>query len=230
MTSGTGSCGLTASWAADANYSAATASQSIAAAKAASATTIASPAPIPSVVGQAVTVGFSVTGSGVAPTGTVTVTASTKETCSGTLPASSCALTFVTTGTRTMTATYSGDSNYLGSTSGASAAENVLDFVLGIKPGTQTVNGGQRAAYTLTATAIGGVSMPITLSCTINPVYTCTVMPTSVTPNGGTKNATIYVNTVKGFGGNYTLTVTGVDTQTGFTLTHTVTAGLTVNK
>lgn len=73
--------------------------------------------------------------------------------------------------------------------------------------------------------------MPISLSCAINqPAYTCTVTPTSVTPNGGTKNATVSVNTVKGFPGTYTLTLTGVDTQTGFTLTHSITANLTVKK
>ena len=71
--------------------------------------------------------------------------------------------------------------------------------------------------------------MPITLSCAINQLaYTCTVTPTSVTPNGGTKNATVYVNTVKNHAGTWTLTVSGVDTQTGFTLTHTVTGQLSV--
>jgi hypothetical protein len=49
-----------------------------------------------------------------------------------------------------------------------------------------------------------------------------------VTPNGGTKNATVYVNTVKGNPGTWTLTVTGVDNQTGFMLTHTVTGQLSV--
>lgn len=73
--------------------------------------------------------------------------------------------------------------------------------------------------------------MPIALTCAVNQAaYTCTVSPTSVTPNGGTKNATVTVNTVRGFRGTYTVTITGVDTQTGFTLTHTITAGLTVTR
>jgi hypothetical protein len=55
------------------------------------------------------------------PTGAVTLTASTGEVCSGTVVAStgngSCKLTFTTSGTRTITATYSGDSNHTGSNS-----------------------------------------------------------------------------------------------------------------
>ena len=55
------------------------------------------------------------------PTGSVTLTASTGETCSGTLtPASGdgkCKLTFNTTGTRTIIASYAGDSNHTGSNS-----------------------------------------------------------------------------------------------------------------
>jgi hypothetical protein len=64
-----------------------------------STTTITSSTPNPSVVGQSVTVGFSVTGSGM-PTGTVTVTASTGENCSGPLGGGvgSCSLTFTASG------------------------------------------------------------------------------------------------------------------------------------
>jgi hypothetical protein len=55
------------------------------------------------------------------PTGTVTLTASTGEQCSGAVKAETgsggCKLTFVTTGTRTVSATYGGDANHLGSTS-----------------------------------------------------------------------------------------------------------------
>jgi hypothetical protein len=87
--------------------------------QASSTTTINSHAPNPAVVGQAVTVIFSVTGNGVPPTGSVTVTASTGESCSGALSsgAGSCSLTFNTTGSRTLSASYGGDHNFKSSSS-----------------------------------------------------------------------------------------------------------------
>jgi hypothetical protein len=55
------------------------------------------------------------------PTGSVTLTASTGEVCSGTLNANTgkgdCKLTFKTTGTRTILANYGGDANHSGSNS-----------------------------------------------------------------------------------------------------------------
>ncbi len=55
------------------------------------------------------------------PTASVTLTATTGEVCSGTLNKNtgtgSCKLTFVTTGTRTITASYGGDANHTGSNS-----------------------------------------------------------------------------------------------------------------
>ncbi len=87
MTSGSGSCLLTANWAATANYAAASKTQSTGATKLASVTTITSHTPSPSVVGQLVSVGFSVTGTGLAgPTLSVTVTSNTGESCTRRLP------------------------------------------------------------------------------------------------------------------------------------------------
>jgi hypothetical protein len=77
------------------------------------------------VVAQAVTVSFKVTGTGT-PTGSVSVKASTGETCTGALTATagSCSITFATAGTRTLTATYSGDGNF-NSTGSASFSQTV---------------------------------------------------------------------------------------------------------
>ena len=62
MTSGTGSCNLTAAWPADSNYLAASATQSTLAVKAASTTTIVADTPNPSSVGTPVSISFTVTG------------------------------------------------------------------------------------------------------------------------------------------------------------------------
>jgi N-acetylneuraminic acid mutarotase len=86
--------------------------------QAASTTTINSHLPSPSKVSQAVTVSFSVAGSSV-PTGSVTVTASTGESCNGLLiaGAGTCSLTFNTLGSRTLSASYGGDNNFKTSSS-----------------------------------------------------------------------------------------------------------------
>jgi len=83
-----------------------------------STTVITSRTPNPSLVGQAVTVNFSV-GPGGLPTGTVTVTTSTGQTCNGTLSqgTGSCSLTFTASGLSQMAATYAGDYNWNTSTS-----------------------------------------------------------------------------------------------------------------
>src|SRR6185503_19624107 len=87
--------------------------------KANTTTTITSDTPDPSLVGQAVTVQYSVAvsspGSGT-PTGNVTVTDGT-DSCTGTVAAGQCTITLTTVGNRTLTATYAGDSNFNGSTS-----------------------------------------------------------------------------------------------------------------
>jgi hypothetical protein len=116
MTSGTGTCNLTANWPADSNYLGASASQSTIATKAGSTTTIVSYAPNPSVVGQAVAVKFTVSGNGT-PTGTVTVTDGAVDSCMATVATSACSLLITTAGTKTLTASYSGDGNFAASAS-----------------------------------------------------------------------------------------------------------------
>lgn len=84
-------------------------------------TTITSNLPNPSKTGKPVSVHFTISPatSYSPPTGRVMVNASTGETCTGTLAGGSgaCSLIFTTTGSRTLTATYAGDSNNSGSAS-----------------------------------------------------------------------------------------------------------------
>jgi hypothetical protein len=83
-----------------------------------SSTTITSNLPNPSVIGQSVSIRFSVTGNGV-PTGTVTVTANSGQSCSGALSTGngSCVLIFTASGSPKLKASYSGDSNFKPSSS-----------------------------------------------------------------------------------------------------------------
>jgi FtsP/CotA-like multicopper oxidase with cupredoxin domain len=134
--------------------------------KAASATTITAHTPNPSIVGQVVTVSFSVAPqfSGT-PTGTVTVNASTGQSCTGTLIAGAgiCTMSLTPGGARTLTATYAGDTNFLTSVSAAvpqlvssvSLSTNSLLF------GNQLV-GTNSARQTITLSNVGASTLPIT--------------------------------------------------------------------
>lgn len=119
--SSVGSKTLTATYLGDTNFNASPASAGVSHTvnKANTTTMITSNTPNPSTSGQAVTVnymvGVSAPGSGT-PTGNVTVTDGVNS-CTGTVAAGSCAITFATPGTRTLTATYAGDANFAGSMS-----------------------------------------------------------------------------------------------------------------
>jgi hypothetical protein len=84
-------------------------------------TAITSELPNPSTAGQKVTIHFTVTPATnySEPTGSVTVNATTGESCKATLSVGSayCSITFSSRGTRSVTATYSGDSNNTSSVS-----------------------------------------------------------------------------------------------------------------
>lgn len=86
---------------------------------AATTTSITSDTPDPSVVGESVTVLYSVAvlpfGGGT-PTGTVTVSDGV-DSCSASVAAGQCALTLTTAGPRTLVATYGGDTSFAGSSS-----------------------------------------------------------------------------------------------------------------
>jgi hypothetical protein len=168
MTSGAGTCNLTANWPADSNFLAATASQTTAATKAGSALAIVSNTPNPSSPGQAVVVQFKVTGNG-SPSGSASVAASTGESCTGTLTAGSgnCSLTFATAGTRMLTANYAGDTNFSGSTSAAvaqSVTQPVKGPIAGLSPASVNfgvVYAGLPAVQTVTLSNVGTAAMSI---------------------------------------------------------------------
>ncbi len=113
-----GAKSLTATYAGDTNYngSASTPATAHTVNKADTTTTITSDLPDPSTPGQSVTVQWTVTvnspGAGT-PTGNVTVTVSGgAETCNAPVATGQCSLVLNTTGTRTITATYAGDTNF----------------------------------------------------------------------------------------------------------------------
>jgi LPXTG-site transpeptidase (sortase) family protein len=153
---------LTATYAGDANFSGSTsAGEPHTVNQAATTTTITGDAPNPSVVGQAVTVNYAVAvtapGSG-APTGNVTVTDGT-DSCTGTVAAGSCNLTFTSTGSKTLTATYAGDANFNGSTSAGELHQvnpaATTTTITGDAPDPSLVGQAVTVNYTVAVTAPG---------------------------------------------------------------------------
>jgi predicted outer membrane repeat protein len=116
-----GSHSITADYSGDANNDRSSGALTQVVNKANTATSIGTHTPNPSEIGTPVTVHFSVSvtpPSAGTPSGSVTISDQTVQ-CTGTLTAGagSCALTFASPGSKTLTATYSGDSNFTGSVS-----------------------------------------------------------------------------------------------------------------
>ena len=106
---------ITASFPPDTTHATSSGTASLAVNQANTTTTITSNTPNPSTVGQSVTINYSVTvnspGAGT-PTGTVTVSDVAGDSCIGTVAAGTCSITFNTAGTKTLTATYAGDTSF----------------------------------------------------------------------------------------------------------------------
>ena len=138
--------------------------------KANTTATITNDTPDPSVVGQAYTVTVSLTvnspGAGT-PTGTITVSDGT-DTCTITLPATSCNLTSTTPGAKTLTATYNGDGvNFNASppSAGAPHTVNALPDMTITKTHSGNFQRGQSGVqYTITVTNSGGSPTSATVS------------------------------------------------------------------
>jgi len=115
--------------------------------KASTTTLITSDTPDPSIVGQPYTVNWTVTPqySGT-PTGTVNVSDGT-DSCSAAVGAGFCSLTSTTVGAKTLTATYSGDPNFIGSSDieAHSVHYNFIGFLAPIDnlPVINSVNAGR---------------------------------------------------------------------------------------
>jgi hypothetical protein len=160
-------------------------------------TTITADTPDPSIVGQGYTVSWNVTvvapGAG-NPTGPVTVDEGSGASCSAPLAAGSCVLTSTTAGTKTLTASYSGDANYNGSSGTASHVVNKVDTTTAIKSD-------------LPDPSI--VGQPVPVSFTVTPNISLTVIPPgNVTVSDGTDSCTASVSA-----GSCSLTLTTVGTR-----------------
>src|SRR5215469_16957227 len=121
-------------------------------------TAITSVAPSPSVIGQAVVVSFSVSLSAPsvsgAPTGTVSVTDGAGANCTAVLPATNCSLTPLAIGAGVLTATYSGDSNFNGSSGSGADKVRALTTVTIISISPNAVVVGQPTTVTFNVAVV----------------------------------------------------------------------------
>jgi hypothetical protein len=146
-----------------------------------------------------------------APTGTVTVSANTGETCTAAVSAGGCSLTFAVTGQHTVTASYSGDTNFSSSATTTSVQVSVGDFSITATPTSQTISSGHQALYSITVTPIGGLTGVVNLSCSGGPPNsTCSVSPSVDNLNGTPASSTVMLSSNKNVNhGTFTLTLTG---------------------
>jgi uncharacterized protein (TIGR03118 family) len=99
-------------------------------------------------------------------------------------------------GTHTLTASYTGDGKFEGSTSaGVAITIANADFSLRATPSTATVIAGQSAQFMLTVTPAGGFADNVTFSCSPVTGINCTFNPATVTPSNGTASTSLTVTT-----------------------------------
>jgi len=161
-----------------------------------------------SYVGESVTLTATVAGTGGSPTGTVTFNDGT--TALGAPVAingsgiATLATSSLTAGNHSLTAFYSGDSNFAESTS--SVLTQIVDppnFILpsAISLSAGTVAPGKQLTATVTVAAGGSFTGTVTVACAITPASanapTCALNPTSVMPTAGTPGtSTLTISTV----------------------------------
>jgi hypothetical protein len=163
----------------------------------AAATATLTPSANPQLVGSSVTFTAKISGTGGnSPTGTVTLLDGTTTLGQQTLDANAQAtfsLSSLTAGQHTLTAVYSGDNSFLPATSPA-LTQSIADFQIALPTTSQTVTAGGTANYSLTITPAGGLTGPISITCSQLPsLASCD--PVSVSVTGQPATATLVVHT-----------------------------------
>ncbi|PYX05979.1 MAG: hypothetical protein DMG88_19815 [Acidobacteria bacterium] len=115
-------------------------------------------------------------------------------------------------GTKTVKASYAGDTNFNASTS-AGVTHNVTDFSISASPSSQTIKAGQKTNYKMTLTPLNGFTGTISFSCTgLPPSSTCSFASSSITLASSSSTTTaVTVQTSKSTPkGTYNLTFGGI--------------------
>jgi hypothetical protein len=121
--------------------------------------------------------------------------------------------------------------NSYGSPHTVALSGNGSDFSVSASPASATVIAGQKASYTVTASALGGsYNTNVALSCSALPAgVQCSFSPSGVSPGSTSINSALTVSTTSGSTGtppgSYTFTINGRANGT----THSTTVELVVN-
>ena len=136
-------------------------------------------------------------------------------------------MTFTTAVSRTLTASYSGDNNFIASTA-TSVHQPVGDFSITDTPPAQTIPSGHQAFYNVSLAPIDGLTGTVNLSCTgAPPNSTCAVSPSTATLQSSQVQSTVTLSANQNVNhGTFTLTISA--TLAGNGLTHSTTVQLTV--
>ena len=158
--------------------------------------------------GQAVTFSASVALSSGAGTPTGTMEFVNDQTVLATVPVSGGAASFATaalsSGTHTVTAMYSGDANYDGSSSAPVqiTVTPTRDYSLALSESSLQIKNGASATIIVTVTPHDGFAAPVAFGCTGLPTGSaCSFDPTSVTPHGASVTTTMTVTIGTGASG-----------------------------
>ena len=126
-------------------------------------------------------------------------------------------------GSHSITATYSGDTNFTGSNSGP-ITQTVnpanVDFTISVSPGNDVEKQGATAKYSVTITPSNGFSGVVNFQVTSGPAGTFS--PTTITGSGTTTLSVLTSTLAKG---NYTITITA----TSGSLSHQTSVSLKVH-
>lgn len=166
-------------------------------------TVVVSSSPNPSPPGQSVTFTATVTPStsGI-PTGTLTFSDNGNALVAQPLNASGVA-TFTTstlsTGTHTVTGTYSGDGDFQTSTSAPiiqTVGTNAASFAVSASPASATVSAGASAIFTITLTTAPSLKSAVSFACSGLPIgASCNFSPVQITPQGASTTTMLTIST-----------------------------------
>ena len=196
---GVGTVVLQATQAGNADYSAATATQSFQVTGAATTTTLTAPAS--AAVGASVTLTATVASTAGVPAGSVTFFSGTTSLGVGTLNGSgvaTLATTALPAGTDTATATYTAAGNFATSTSSpvtltiSAPVGPAPAYTVTVSPGSLTITPGATGSTTLTISPTGGYKGTIALSCSSLPTNaTCAFAQNPVALSGNSQSVTV---------------------------------------